>query len=228
MQLFYAVITLGLLGIDPLGAAVASSAVAAGIKKHKVLLFGLSYFFATAVIGVTLSFLGKEVAEYFHSLISIDLRLVRALLNIAIAIVVFSWLFIRFIKHGKSKSEKTPKKNSSLGKNWQAVVLGLIFAVSSFTDPTFYAVIMLAAESNNVFSIIWIHLLWIFVSQLPLVAVIIAYYTNTHEIIINGSLKLWHKYKNILKIVFYVVAALACLLLLTDSAQYFITGEFLF
>lgn len=68
MQLFYAVITLGLLGIDPLGAAVASSAVAAGIKKHKVLLFGLSYFFATAVIGVTLSFLGKEVEEYFHSL----------------------------------------------------------------------------------------------------------------------------------------------------------------
>lgn len=55
MEFILLSIGLGLAGIDPLGALIVASAVAAGMKKRQVATFALVVFGGTVAMGVALS-----------------------------------------------------------------------------------------------------------------------------------------------------------------------------
>ncbi len=226
MQTIYGILGLGLLGIDPLGAIVASTAIAAKVKKSRVLLFGLTYFSGTVIIGVVMSILGQEAIDFVQSFIPDDFSPAWAILNLLIVLIISGWLLIRFLKRNKPK--KTPKKKTLLGGVWQIIAVGLIFAASSLTDPTFYAVIILAAESHNILSMIGLHLLWVCVCQLPLILITGAYYLNIHQKLLSKSAKLWRLHRQKFIVVLYLIAILICLLLLADSAVYLVSGQYMF
>ena len=226
MQALLSIIGLGLLGIDPIAALIATSAIATHTKKYKILLFTLSFLIGTVVLGVILSLLGQGVLDYLQSFIPNDDSPLWLILNAIIIIAIIVWLVVRFSRRNKPKKEKKSKRK--VGSVWQLVSLGLFFALTALSDPTFYAVIVVAAETHNVFAMAGLHLLWITITQIPLIAVLIAYYLNAHKKLLSITDRLWSAHKQKLMVVLYSGAIVIALVLLADTIFYLVSGKYLF
>jgi hypothetical protein len=226
MQALLSIIGLGLLGLDPVAAIIVASAIAVHSRKYKVLIFTLAFLLGTTVLGVFLSVLGQNAIDFIQSFIPSDISPLWLILNVLVIVVIIVWLTVRFTKRNKVKKEK--KSKSLLGGAWQFFAMGLLFALSALTDPTFYAVIVIASETHNVFAMSGLHLLWISISQIPLLAIVVAYYLNAHNKLIVYSDKLWAAHKQKFTTILYILAILLALILLVDTIVYLTSGAYWF
>ena len=225
MQPLLTIIGLGLLAIDPVEAMLVASAIMARTKKSKIVLFTLTFILGTAGFGVILSLLGQGAIDYVRSIIPSDTSPLWAILNIVIIAAVIVWLVIRFTRRNKpSKKEK----KQLFGNTWSFVAAALLLAVSALADPTFYAVILTAAETHNVFAMIGLNLLWIIIGESPLVILFIAYLFNAHKPLLKYTSRFWEAHKQKLIVALYCAAILLALVLLTDTIVYLATGAYWF
>lgn len=225
MQALLSIIGLGFLGIDPIAAILAASAMAAHAQKHKILLFTLSFLLGTTLMGVLLSLLGQNAIDYIQSFIPSDISPLWSILNLTVIAAIIVWLLIRFLRRNAPK--KPDKKRKSLvGGSWQFIAAGLLFALSSLTDPTFYAVIVIAAGTHNVFAMAGLHLLWISISQLPLLIVVTAYYLNAHKNLLVYVDKAWKAHKQKAMLMLYAAAIILALVLLADTIVYMVSDTY--
>lgn len=227
MQTLISIVGLGLLGADPLAALLVAAAVMAGVKKYKILCFTISFLLGTVLLGVFFSVIGQGAVAHLQTLIPNEISPVWAALNLIIIGVIIAWLAVRFKNRKKPKERKRYRK-PLLGSVWHFIAVGILLALSAPADPTFYAVIVLAAQAQNILEMAGLHLLWISVSQIPLIAVVIAYYLNTHTSFLRRTNKLWGEYKQKAMVFLYTSAILLALGLLANTAVYLITGSYLF
>ena len=139
---------LGVLGIDPITAVYLLSMSLRKEKNSKITLFFLSFAGSSIFAGVGLAtFLGVTAAGVLERIMPGDNSPVWAALEFSISIFILTWVFKRVFK----KTEKTKdQKNDILREsNLKYIFTGFVFAISSFTDPTFYAVILMGGESGN-------------------------------------------------------------------------------
>lgn len=227
MQTLIDVLGLGILGLDPIAAIIVASAIAAGVKEYKIFLFAISSLICTVTLGVTLSLLGQKATSNHHLVIPDSTSPLWATLSVLIATTIIIWLIIRFTKRNRPrKKRKQPKQLG--GRLWQPLLVGLIFSLSSLSDPAFYAIVVVATETHNIFATIGLHTLWVFVAQLPLIALVAAFHFNFHNKLLRVSDKLWHTHRRKMNTALYVTAIILVLLLLTDTLAYLLVGRYLF
>ena len=218
---------LGVLGIDPITAVYLLSMSLRKEKNSKITLFFLSFAGSSIFAGVGLAtFLGVTAAGVLERIMPGDNSPVWAVLEFSISIFILTWVFKRVFK----KTEKTKdQKNDILREsNLKYIFTGFVFAISSFTDPTFYAVILMGGESGNVVIATVLVSIWFAVSQFMAITVYIAHKLN----LVNQLTRFLEKIRNpklkIFTRLFYSILVCLALALMIDTGYYLFVGRYLF
>ena len=218
---------LGVLGIDPITAVYLLSMSLRKEKNSKITLFFLSFAGSSIFAGVGLAtFLGVTAAGVLERIMPGDNSPVWAVLEFSISIFILTWVFKRVFK----KTEKTKdQKNDILREsNLKYIFTGCVFAISSFTDPTFYAVILMGGESGNAVIATVLVSIWFAVSQFMAITVYIAHKLN----LVNQLTRFLEKIRNpklkIFTRLFYSILVCLALALMIDTGYYLFVGRYLF
>ena len=218
---------LGVLGIDPITAVYLLSMSLRKEKNSKITLFFLSFAGSSIFAGVGLAtFLGVTAAGVLERIMPGDNSPVWAVLEFSISIFILTWVFKRVFK----KTEKTKdQKNDILREsNLKYIFTGFVFAISSFTDPTFYAVILMGGESGNAVIATVLVSIWFVVSQFMAITVYIAHKLN----LVNQLTRFLEKIRNpklkIFTRLFYSILVCLALALMIDTGYYLFVGRYLF
>lgn len=217
---------LGIVGIDPITAFYILSMGLRKEKKINITSFMLSFVFFSIVPGAILSVLfGTKAVDWIKSILPGDGSPFWAYLEFAVSLVILIWVIGRFIKKGKKQEDK---KNIINGSAIKYAVTGLGFAVAAYTDPTYYAVMLLGGESGNFLMAVILLAIWLFISQSPAMIVYGAVELNC----LNRLVEIADKAKNSklmrLKYIFYILLIIIAILLIVDSGFYLLNGNYLF
>ncbi|MBT1178853.1 hypothetical protein [Bifidobacterium vespertilionis] len=218
-------IGLGVLGVDPITAVYMMSMRLRGERKSRVALFFLSFAVSTILVGTVLAAsMGAAAADFLQSVLPDDNSQFWALAEFAVSIVILIWVAKRvFAGSGREKKEPRENAGGALGH----VAMGFVFAVTSFTDPTFYAVMLIGGESRSVVTAALLLALWFVVSQCLAMVVYAAIQCNRLDSL-AARLDEWEE-RNLTMFnrVLHGVLVVVAVLLAVDATAYLLTGDYL-
>lgn len=218
-------IGLGILGIDPMTAIIVLSMGLKKDQKIKISAFVISFALFSILFGTIVSYIfGATAIDYLKSIIPKDDSIIWSIIELIILIIILPWLFKRI--YGQ-KSKKEEEKDIS-GSIFSYILAGIIFAITSFTDPTYYATIILGSETNNLFLIILLITIWFLISQFMTIIVYIANELNFLNKIVNFVDKFKTKYQKTFNNIFNVILILIAIILIIDLGYCLIIGKYLF
>lgn len=220
---------LGVLGIDPFTAIYLLSMGLRKENKKKISIFFLSFAILSVLIGATLSAIfGAAAVDIFKKYTPGNESPFWACLNFAISAFILAWVFHKLFATPKEKQ----KDEKEIGGSWiKYLTAGIVFAVTSFTDPTYYAVILLGGESHNYFVATMFLTVWFVLSQFMALIVYLSIELNLlkklTELIDRLKAKNWKGLSYVLYTVLYTVLITVAIAPLTDTGYYLIFGKYL-
>lgn len=223
-------IGLGVLGIDPITAVYLLSMGLRGEKKTKITLFFLSFAGFTIVIGAALSSIfGVTAIELIKNIMPDDNSPFWAVLNFAISICIFIWI-IKKLFAAKNKEDKKDRKDRKAinGSNLKYLTTGFVFALTCFTDPTYYAVFLLGGQTRNFFTATILITLWFLVSQFMAIIVYVANELNLLDKLNKFTERIKQKNLKPITYIIYGILLLVAVALLADAGYYLFAGEYIF
>lgn len=222
-ELVLAALGLGLAGLDPAGALIAIAALAAGARDRVVVAFGLVATLGTALLGSVLSLvLGAELARV-DWLALLPVGRAAAIVESVLGVGLLGWAIVRFIR----RSASAPKPRRTRASTAGLIATGGLFAASAVLDPTFVAVTVLAGRGHSPAAVVLAQLLWVLVSQAPLVFLLVAIAAGGHQSAVDRFTRGWERLKPVLRTIITVALLLVGTTLLTDAVWWFATGHFL-
>lgn len=222
VELLGAAIGLAIVGLDPMGALVAIGALAGGARDRSVVAFGLTVIVVTAAFGTALSLLvGARLAE-------IDWRVLDtghafwATGEAAAGMALLAWALRR--RHWPATAAAPAQR----GQGGLALIgTGVLFGLGAIIDPTFVALVVLAGRQGSLIEAGVAHLMWILVSQAPLVVIVGAVLTGRHMATVIWFRSKAHRLRPVLTRIGLGLACVAGVVLLADAGWWFTTGDFL-
>lgn len=219
-------IDLGILGFDPITAVYLLAMGMRKEKKSNITLFILFFTLISILVGAIISVVfGPAVLDFVINLIPADDSPFWAFFRFAIALIILVSVFWRLNK--KTKKVVTKEEQKVPDSSIKYVATGLVFATATFTDPTYYAVILLSSETNSFILAILLISIWFLTSQFSAVLVYIANQFNRLDRLVIFIDTIKNKYKNINHI-FYFIFIIIALLLIIDSGFYLLFDRYLF
>lgn len=224
IELLLTALVLGLAGLDPAGALVAAVALGGGARESHVAVYCLVSLLGTVVFGTALSLaIGPRIADIDWSVIAPGDRtaaFVEAVLGLGLA----AWGIVRAWR----PATHAPKPRSPRGTSLIALTAaGTLFALSAILDPTFVSLAVIAGRDGTFWSVVVAHSIWVFVSQAPLVLVLIAMACGKHEGVMVWFRSWWTKVRRAIGRMVTSAVLLVGALFLLDAGWWFVTGEFL-
>ena len=217
---------LGVLGVDPFTAVYLLSMGLRREKKTKITLFFLSFAGFSVGIGASIAAIfGAAAADIFKSIMPGDESPFWAVLNFVISIFILIWMLRK--RFAAPKGKETEEKQSINGSWLKYIATGFIFALTCFTDPTFYAVILIGGESGSLLLAAALLSLWFLVSQFMAVIVYVANEMNLLEKLVHFVEKFKQRNGKVFAYLFYGVLILVAVMLLVDSGYYLFAGNYL-
>lgn len=187
------------------------------------MIYGVIMIAVTVALGVALSLLvGPRIANIDWSFLDAG-DPVWAIGEAIAGIVLLVW-GIRRLR--RPASEDTSRKSHG-GGLYALSGLGVLYGASSILDPTFVALVVVAGREGNFLHVSLAHLLWILISQAPLVVVLVAIMMGRQQTIIGRLQAWWQKIRPVMSRVGTGLALLAAVVLLADAGWWFFTGNFL-
>lgn len=217
----------GILGIDPITAVYLLSMGLRKEKKSKITLFFLSFAGFSIFIGVALAAIfGVAATDFLNSIMPNDDSPIWAILEFAVSVFILAWVFKKLSQ--KAEKEETQERKAINGNSFKYITTGFVFAIASFTDPTFYAVVLMGGESENILTATLLLTIWFVVSQFMAVITYIANELNLLNKLAAFVEKIKSKNLKCVTHIFYLVLIGIALLLIADTGFYLFNGRYLF
>lgn len=222
-EVVVAAVGLGLAGIDPAGLLLALGSLAAGARERTVLLFTAIVVAGTALLGTVLTLgLGRQLQDFdWTSVFPPDW--LGALIEGFLAAALLAWALIRLRRPGARPPRPSKRARTGLALVWA----GLLFAASAPLDPTFVGLVVLAGRGESVLAVVLAHVMWVVVSQLPLVALAVLIMLGRHDRAVDSLRNLLPRMRPTLARVGTATLAVIGLLMAVDVAWWLSAGEFL-
>lgn len=227
MHRIISTIGLGILGVDPITAVYLLSMGLRKEKKSNITLFFFSYAGFSVLIGAVLSAIfGNTAVDILKSIMPGDNSPFWAILEFAVSVFILIWVLRRLFSASKKKEEK--EKQAVSGTWVKYLSTGFAFAISCFTDPTYYAVILLGGETGNFLTATLLLTIWFAVSQFMTLIVYAANSLNLLEKLAAFVDKLKAKRIKLVTYALYAVLVIIAIVLLVDIGFYLFDGRYLF
>jgi hypothetical protein len=223
MNLIFASIGLGILGLDIVGALLILMVLAQGAKKRSVVIFSLIVLFGTALFGVLLSLvLGEGINDLADILLKVPAEVWKTS-QLVVALLLTAWIFLRVLKRNKITKAMKRRRLRQLRKSLSRGVMfvAVLFVISALLDPAFLALIAASGREGVFFDIVAAHLIWSFVGQIPLYVVTVAILFNKETLITDWFKRLWKHFGAKLISLFTLFLGVITTALVVDAALFF-------
>lgn len=218
---------LGILGIDPITAVYLLSMGVRKEKKSKVTLFFFFFACFSVLFGAILAAIfGVAAVDLLKSLMPGDDSPFWAILNFSISTIIFLWVFRKMFIPKKKKDELEQKYIN--GGYAKYIITGILFAASCFTDPTYYAVILLGGETGNFLLATLLTTVWFCVSQFMAIIVYVANNMNLLNRLVEFLEKIKQKDFKTVAYILCAVLFIIALALMVDAGHFLFNGRYLF
>lgn len=218
---------LGILGIDPITAVYLLAMGMRKERKSKITLFFLSFAGFSILFGAILAAMfGVAAVDLLKSLIPSNESPFWAILNFSISVIIFVWVFRKLFIRKKKKDEMERKTIS--GSYVKYITTGILFAISCFTDPTYYAVILMGGETGNFLTAALLTTVWFCISQFMAITVYVAHSMNLLNKLVEFVEKIKQKNFKFASYVLYAILLVIALALLVDAGYFLFTGTYLY
>lgn len=222
IELLGAAVGLGIVGLDPIGALVAIGALAGGTRDRVVVAFGVTVVSVTAAFGAALSLIvGTRLAEINWRVLDTGHGFWAAA-EAAVGTLLLIWAARRLRRPQTQPAE--PRANRG---RLALIGTGVLFGIGAILDPTFVALVVLAGRQGSLIEASLAHLIWILVSQAPLVAIVGAVLTGNHAAMVNWFSAQRQRRSRTFSRIGIGLACVAGLVLLVDAGWWLVTGGFL-
>lgn len=220
-------IGLGILGVDPFTAVYLLSMGLRKERKSNIAFFFLSYAGFSVFIGAVLSAIfGTAAVDILKSMVPGDNSPFWAVLEFTVSVFILVWVLRRLFNISKKK-EETEKK--AVNGTWiKYLSTGAVFAISCFTDPTYYAVILFGGETGNFLTAALLLTIWFVVSQFMALIVYTANSLNLLDRLVAFVDKLKEIKIKPVTYTLYAVLIIIAIVLLVDTGFYLFVGRYLF
>lgn len=235
MNLIFTSFFLGLVGFDIVGAIIIITALSMKSSKKQIYIFSLTSLISTVIVGVLSSKVLGTSINCLANLFKYIPNKIYAVIGFFIGCILLYW-FIERVFINKKYQQKEEKKENFFVKFIKKglFIVGILFSLWAISDPSFWGVVALATQSNNLISVILAFIIWMIIGQLPLYVLTAAVLLNKYKRIIewfNTKFKNNNKIdkiKRILNILLSIIILLASMYFIIDSICYFISGNWFF
>lgn len=210
---------LGLAGLDPVGALVGIGAAAHGVRRGWLIVYGAVVLLGTTAFGVVLSLtVGSRLREVDWAELLPGGRL-RVVIEIVLAALLVWWAVHR------QRGTATPNARVQPTTGWALAGVGVVFALSAVLDPTFDAVVVVAAGADGLGAVVGAHLVWAVVSQMPLAVLVGVLLFDRHGRAVELVRRWWERSSGVLGWLGSLVIGAVGILLAADAVWFLATGE---
>lgn len=224
LELLVATIGLGIAGLDPVGALIAIGALGRGARERHVMAYGVLMIVVTVALGIVLSMVvGTRIASIDWSFLNAEDRF-WAVGEAIVGLLLLAWGTRRILRPPATDTGTGSRRGTSLVT---LSGLGLLYGLGAILDPTFVALVVLAGRHGSLLDAGIAHLLWILISQMPLVIVLVTIVSGRHRTIIERLQSWWERARPVTSGIITAAVLLAGGLLLVDAGWWFVTGAFL-
>lgn len=141
-------------------------------------------------------------------------------------VFILVWVLQRLFSISKKKRGDGKK---AVNGTWiKYLSTGVVFAISCFTDPTYYAVILLGGETGNFLTATLFLTIWFVVSQFMALIVYTANSLNLLDKLVAFVDKLKEIKIKPITYALYAVLVIIAIVLLVDTGFYLFDGRYLF
>lgn len=225
MELLLFALGLGLAGFDIFGVLIILTALASKVSKREIITFTLITLFGTVALGtVAVLLLGEGVriiTDFFNNLPDV----LWIALDFLVAILLFVWAGVRIVR--AIKKQNVAKEPKATFFKHGLIVVGMLYAISAFIDPSYLALIALSGRADSLSVIVLAQFIWILVSQSALFALAIAVAFGIHEEFVNWFNRVREKYSNIITKIVTGLIVFFGTLITTDLIVFLATGRWL-
>lgn len=160
MNLFPTTFLLGLAGLDIAGAIIIITALSLKCSKKNIYVFVFTSLIATILVGLLSSKVLDTSIKYLTNLFNYIPDKVYAILCFIIGIVLLHLFLERVFVN-----EKYQKKESFITKFIKKglFLVGILFSLWTVSDPSFWGVIALTSQNDNLIAITLAFAVWMIV-----------------------------------------------------------------
>jgi len=144
-------------------------------------------------------------------------------LEIVLGAGLLVWAAVRLTR----TTVRAPKPRRVRAGSWGLLGTGALFALSAVLDPTFVALTVLAGRGQDIGAVLAAQVLWVLISQAPLVLLLAVMARGGHERAVRRFTSWWERARPVVKTVITVALVLIGVVLVVDGLWWFVTGAFL-
>lgn len=224
LHLIAAAAGLGIAGIDPGGALIAIGALAMGARERNVMVFGVVSILGTAVLGTVLSLTAGQRLQTLRWSALLPPDRLTALIELLIAAGLLWWAVARL----RRPESRPPRPRGGTATSGPALLgLGVLWAAAAVLDPTFVGLVVLAGREESVLGVAAAHLLWIVVSQVPLLALMVATARGHQQRAVARFHRIWERARPVASAAGTGALVLGAAVFALDALWWFVTERFL-
>ena len=222
-QLLGAAIAIGVAGIDPTAALLAVAALLAGATSRALTAFAVTVMVGAPLMGTVLSLtIAARLADLDWWVLVPRGRIGAVVgLVVGIALLIVGVLRLRHRPTHRSSARKPQVGTLAL------VGAGAAYVASLLIDPTFIAITVLAGRSREPLDVIMMQVVWVLLSQLPLLALLVAVARFGQQRAVQRFQSWWSRAQPALMLVVTGALLVVGTLLVLDAVWWFATAHFL-
>jgi len=193
------------------------------VSARVIVAFAAVVVVATAALGTGLSlFIGPRLADVDWDALLLSGGDLAAVIELLLAIGMLGYAAMR-LRRPATERPKAPKRVGATG----VLGLGVLFALGAVLDPTFVGLVVIAGREDSTLNIAIAHLLWILVSQLPLVLLAGAVLMGAHERAVATFGRLRERIAPAVRVLLTAALMLAGAFFAADALSQLLRGRFL-
>ena len=223
-QLLGAAIAIGVAGIDPTAALLAVAALLAGATSRALTAFAVTVMVGAPLMGTVLSLTIAARLADLDWWVLVPRGRIGAVVGLVVGIALLTVGVLR-LRHRPThrSSARKPHRVGTLA----LVGAGAAYVASLLIDPTFIAITVLAGRSREPLDVIMMQVVWVLLSQLPLLALLVAVARFGQQRAVRRFQSWWSRAQPALMLVVTGALLVVGTLLVLDAVWWFATAHFL-
>lgn len=219
-----AALAIGVAGLDPTAALVAVAALVAGAGSRALTAFAVTVLVGAPLFGTVLALtVAARLSDVTWSGLVPRGRL-GAVIGLALGVVLLVTAIVRLARRRPPRPTTTRTRQVGV---LAMVGAGAAYVGSLLIDPTFLAVTVLAGRSRDPVEVIAMQVIWVILSQLPLIALLVAVRRFGQQRAVDRFQAGWTRIRPALSRVVSCALLAVGLLLVLDAGWWFATGQVL-
>lgn len=217
---------LGLAGFDVFGVILVLLLLANKVSRREIVLFAAIVFISMVMAGTIATLLLGDSTELIAQTLKQLPSVVWVVVEMVAGALLISWAIARI--YAQPSPERKPENSRIIKWLKRSIILGgVLYAFSSFTDPSLLALIAFTSRGHSLPIIIMTQIIWLLVSQGLFFILALAVACKTHAPLITWFERTRKRHGILIRHLITGIIIICGVMLCADTVTFIVSGNWL-